>query len=445
MASKSLRSMGDRESLNNKAKLTDEDIVMVIDQVLNIPHIHCLSCACGHPFMYHLPFLYMILKLYKSDERLQNFPSKMINQQDTENLMYSPQYFMGDHNFGLDDTITERMYSIHDMFQSSPGLCEDLEPSFNHTLNAPSADNQLTPLDDLDLRDIISDMSFKYKNVYDWNPSDVINWLYWWIAENKVEAIDVNVPGFTSLCGRDLEKMDNYDFIRLDPQYGQRIYEALQYFMFYHHSARNENVMSVRPFHQDQHQLAPWPGQGSESWQHIRCHDIPGPSSYSCTDSDRESTSSATSCFSTVNEKQVNSVHFIPSITSVQKPIPMVMKKTGTGRRGRPPKKDAKSRNRQGKGHGKLWEFIRDLLLNPLYNPTYIRWERREEGIFKFVQSDKVAKLWGERKQNTSMTYEKLSRAMRYYYKSQVLLPVFGRRLVYKFGPNATGWRPQYQ
>ena len=96
------------------------------------------------------------------------------------------------------------------------------------------------------------------------------------------------------------------------------------------------------------------------------------------------------------------------------------------------------------KGNGKLWEFIRDLLLNPLTNPALIRWERREDGVFKFVQSDKVAKMWGERKQNPRMTYEKLSRAMRYYYKSQVLLPVFGRRLVYKFGPNATGWRPQF-
>ena len=94
------------------------------------------------------------------------------------------------------------------------------------------------------------------------------------------------------------------------------------------------------------------------------------------------------------------------------------------------------------KGNGKLWEFIRDLLLNPVTNPALIRWERREDGVFKFVQSDKVAKMWGERKQNPRMTYEKLSRAMRYYYKSQVLLPVFGRRLVYKFGPNATGWRP---
>ncbi|KPM11465.1 ETS-like protein [Sarcoptes scabiei] len=109
------------------------------------------------------------------------------------------------------------------------------------------------------------------------------------------------------------------------------------------------------------------------------------------------------------------------------------------GRRGRPPKKDNRSRN---KGNGKLWEFIRDLLLSPSTNPSLIRWERREDGVFKFVQSDRVAKMWGERKQNPRMTYEKLSRAMRYYYKSKVLLPVFGRRLVYKFGPNATGWKP---
>jgi len=52
-----------------------------------------------------------------------------------------------------------------------------------------------------------------------------------------------------------------------------------------------------------------------------------------------------------------------------------------------------------------------------------------------------VAKLWGSKKDNIDMNYEKLSRAMRYYYKSQVLLPVYGKRLVYKFGPTATGWR----
>lgn len=40
------------------------------------------------------------------------------------------------------------------------------------------------------------------------------------------------------------------------------------------------------------------------------------------------------------------------------------------------------------------------------------------------------------------LTPDCLIRFDRYYYKSKVLLPVFGRRLVYKFGPNATGWLP---
>lgn len=61
-----------------------------------------------------------------------------------------------------------------------------------------------------------------------------------------------------------------------------------------------------------------------------------------------------------------------------------------------------------------LWEFIYETLLNPLYNPQYLRWENQREGVFRFVQSEAVAQLWGSRKNNENMTYEKLSRAMRY-------------------------------
>lgn len=60
-----------------------------------------------------------------------------------------------------------------------------------------------------------------------------------------------------------------------------------------------------------------------------------------------------------------------------------------------------------------LWEFIRDLLFDSRYNPSLVKWEDREEGVFKFVKSDQVAKLWGKKKNNPVMTYEKLSRAMR--------------------------------
>ncbi|XP_041471489.1 uncharacterized protein LOC121420990 [Lytechinus variegatus] len=88
-----------------------------------------------------------------------------------------------------------------------------------------------------------------------------------------------------------------------------------------------------------------------------------------------------------------------------------------------------------------LWEFIRDILKKDEYNPKFIRWEDREAGVFRFVNSEAVATMWGRKKNNPQMTYEKLSRAMRYYYKREILERVDGRRLVYKFGKNADGWK----
>ncbi|XP_073724642.1 ETS homologous factor [Misgurnus anguillicaudatus] len=110
-----------------------------------------------------------------------------------------------------------------------------------------------------------------------------------------------------------------------------------------------------------------------------------------------------------------------------------------------PDPKRPHSRPHQVKRHNPrgthLWEFIRDILLNPERNPGLIKWEDRSEGVFRFLKSEAVAQLWGKKKNNSSMTYEKLSRAMRYYYKREILERVDGRRLVYKFGRNARGWR----
>ena len=66
-----------------------------------------------------------------------------------------------------------------------------------------------------------------------------------------------------------------------------------------------------------------------------------------------------------------------------------------------------------GRGYGKLWEFIRDLLHKPEYCPSMVRWENVEEGVFRIVKSEDLARLWGNIKNNPRMTYEKLSRAMR--------------------------------
>eukprot|EP00072_Mus_musculus_P032244 XP_006498767.1 PREDICTED: ETS-related transcription factor Elf-5 isoform X1 [Mus musculus] len=89
-----------------------------------------------------------------------------------------------------------------------------------------------------------------------------------------------------------------------------------------------------------------------------------------------------------------------------------------------------------------LWEFVRDLLLSPEENCGILEWEDREQGIFRVVKSEALAKMWGQRKKNDRMTYEKLSRALRYYYKTGILERV-DRRLVYKFGKNAHGWQEE--
>merc|ERR1711953_813729 len=92
--------------------------------------------------------------------------------------------------------------------------------------------------------------------------------------------------------------------------------------------------------------------------------------------------------------------------------------------------------------YGKLWEFIRDLLKNEKYNPKIIMWEDVDKGEFRIVDSVLVAKFWATVKKNKKMNYEKLSRAMRYYYKQNIFGIVENKRLVYRFGSKAKNWKP---
>ncbi|KDR14118.1 uncharacterized protein LOC110834832 [Zootermopsis nevadensis] len=86
-----------------------------------------------------------------------------------------------------------------------------------------------------------------------------------------------------------------------------------------------------------------------------------------------------------------------------------------------------------------LWRFLLNLLEDPRNSPC-IHWVQRDEGIFRILNTDWLARLWGRRHGNPRMTYEKMARAMRTYYRSKVLQPVprlrnLPRKLVYKFNP----------
>lgn len=79
-------------------------------------------------------------------------------------------------------------------------------------------------------------------------------------------------------------------------------------------------------------------------------------------------------------------------------------------------------------------QFLLELLTDK-HNRTIIEWQG-SEGEFKLTNPEMVAQLWGERKNKPAMNYEKLSRALRYYYDGDLIAKVPGKRFVYKFVVN---------
>jgi friend leukemia integration 1 transcription factor len=84
-----------------------------------------------------------------------------------------------------------------------------------------------------------------------------------------------------------------------------------------------------------------------------------------------------------------------------------------------------------GTGQIQLWQFLLELL-SDTSNASIIAWEGTN-GEFKLIDPDEVARKWGERKSKPNMNYDKLSRALRYYYDKNIMTKVHGKRYAYKF------------
>ena len=89
------------------------------------------------------------------------------------------------------------------------------------------------------------------------------------------------------------------------------------------------------------------------------------------------------------------------------------------------------SANMNGGPHIQLWQFLLELLGDPS-KAHIISWIN-STGEFKLHNSEEVARLWGMRKNKTGMNYDKLSRALRYYYHKGLIKKVLGQKFVYKF------------
>ena len=73
-------------------------------------------------------------------------------------------------------------------------------------------------------------------------------------------------------------------------------------------------------------------------------------------------------------------------------------------------------------GQIQLWQFLLELL-GDKNSKSVIQWVGND-GEFKLNDPELVAQLWGKRKNKPKMNYEKLSRALRYYYSEAMIAKV---------------------
>ncbi|KAM6232665.1 transcription factor ETV7 isoform 3-T3 [Spheniscus humboldti] len=79
-----------------------------------------------------------------------------------------------------------------------------------------------------------------------------------------------------------------------------------------------------------------------------------------------------------------------------------------------------------------LWDYVYQLLSDSRYKP-YIKWEDKEAKVFRIVNPNGLAQLWGNHKNRMNMTYEKMSRALRHYYKLNIIKKEPGQKLLFRF------------
>ncbi|XP_038142211.1 transcription factor ETV7 isoform X1 [Cyprinodon tularosa] len=79
-----------------------------------------------------------------------------------------------------------------------------------------------------------------------------------------------------------------------------------------------------------------------------------------------------------------------------------------------------------------LWDYVYQLLCDDRYQ-DYIRWEDPDTHVFRVVDPNGLARLWGNHKNRDNMTYEKMSRALRHYYKLNIIKKERGQKLLFRF------------
>lgn len=83
-------------------------------------------------------------------------------------------------------------------------------------------------------------------------------------------------------------------------------------------------------------------------------------------------------------------------------------------------------------GRPRLCQYLLELLEQPDKYSYMIDWIDKDKGVFKFINSGEVARMWGRRRNKPSMKYENFARSLRTYIAKGILIKPRSK-LVYQF------------
>ncbi|KFQ34197.1 Friend leukemia integration 1 transcription factor, partial [Merops nubicus] len=238
-----------------------------------------------------------------------------------------------------------------------------------------------------------------------WTQEHVRQWLEWAIKEYGLMEIDTTI--FQNMDGKELCKMNKDDFLRTTSAYNTEV-------LLSHLSYLRESSTPLGPStasHQTWALDLP-PQRPSSTYLVLSLSSLH--SSFAVPVHIRP--------FSVFSGPPVAGTQNVNKTTEQQRPQPDPYQILGptSSRLANP-----------GSGQIQLWQFLLELLSDSS-NASCITWEGTN-GEFKMTDPDEVARRWGERKSKPNMNYDKLSRALRYYYDKNIMTKVHGKRYAYKF------------
>ncbi|XP_069802211.1 transcription factor ETV7 isoform X2 [Dendropsophus ebraccatus] len=226
-----------------------------------------------------------------------------------------------------------------------------------------------------------------------WSKDDVIQWLRWAKEEYSLEKTD---DSKFVMNGRALCILTKFDFKARSPSSGDVLYELLQ-------CIKNHRQGLVR--HSFFSQCI---GNGDDLQYET------------CLNTENSQLSSKT-------------IHMSAATESDGQDVPLnLSQRTQATQTKETMAKDSNGLDGKIKGCRFLWDYLHKLLDDKRYESS-IRWEDKELKIFRVVDPNKLAQFWGNHKNRPNMTYEKMSRALRQYYKINLLKKESGKKLSFRF------------